>query len=47
MKRREVLTLLGGGAAMWPLAAGAQPDHVRRIGILMYLASERRGCAEP
>jgi len=41
MRRRDFITLIGGAAAGWPIAArGQQAEQMRRIGVLMSLAAD-------
>jgi putative ABC transport system substrate-binding protein len=39
MRRREVITLLGGAAAVWTLAVPAHTKQMRRIGVVMGLVA--------
>ena len=44
--RRNFLTLLGGAATVWPMAARAQGERaLRRIGVLMGIADDQEGQA--
>ncbi len=43
MRRREFISLLVGAVTGWPLAAHAQSERVRRIGVLLPAAADDAG----
>ena len=47
MRRREFMTVVGGGAAVWPLAARAQQTAIPVIGFLSSLAHSDLGLVIP
>jgi putative ABC transport system substrate-binding protein len=48
VNRRAFISLVGGAAAAWPLAARAQqPERMRRIGVLLPAAADDAGFQAP
>jgi putative ABC transport system substrate-binding protein len=43
MRRRDFMTGIAGSAAAWPLTARAQPERIRRVGVLMNTADDLEG----
>jgi putative tryptophan/tyrosine transport system substrate-binding protein len=43
MRRRDFMTGIAGSAAAWPLTARAQPERIRRVGVLMNTADDPEG----